>query len=295
MLDPMKAIREAAVGVAGVALMLAFSEPARCEIQDNPYQVIIERNVFDVHAPPPPDPNAGQPVTPAPPPATFRLTGITTLGGVAKALAEITPGPGKTPVKPIMVVGERIEGVELLAIDVKEATVKIRNGTTEMTVGFSNAPVAAAAVNPAAVALRSGLPVPIPMPAAVTPGATPGYNPNAPTYGNRGAVTVAGANSVAPTAAIPAPVTTGVPTATPIRTANPFGTMPTVNPAVPTYRAIPQRPVRTENTPTSSSPPMSRAEAEIHMELLRTIQQQKAAQGLPPGPPLPPTTLTPQP
>lgn len=264
----------------GAALILATASSAFSEVKDNPYQVIIERNVFDVHAPPPPVVDN----TPPPPPPSktvVKLTGITTLGGKAKALLEITPEPGKPVVKPILEIGERSESVELLAIDVANSTVKIRSGTAEIVVGFTNAPSAGGAVpNPGAVAMRPGMPVmpmpaapmPMPTPAGVAvPQPTPAFNTAAPSYGNRGGITVSGAEATG-ASAIPAPG------------------MGAVN---PTYRSIPSRTLRTDPSGTPTATPMSRAEAEVHMELLRTMQQQNAQQGRPGGPPLPPTTLTP--
>jgi hypothetical protein len=268
-------------GLIVAALILATAFPAFSEVKDNQYQVIIERNVFDVHAPPPPPQPSNEPPPPPPSKTVVKLTGITTLGGTAKALLEITPEPGKPAEKPILKVGERAAGVDLLEIDVANSTVKIRNGTAEFLVGFTNTPSAGApAPNPGAVAMRPGMPV-MPMPAAAIPMPTaasagvpqpmPAYNAAAPTYGNRGGITVSGAEVSSPTA-IPAPG------------------MNTMNPA---YRTIPPRTVRTDAAGTPAAAPMTRAEAEVHMELLRTMQQQNAQQGRPAGPPLPPTTLTP--
>ena len=284
MFTTMKRTIGQAIGLPAAALILATAFPAISEVRDNPYQVIIERNVFDVHAPPPP---SNEPPPPPPPPPSkmvVKLTGISTLGGKSKALFEITPEPGKPAVKPIMEVGDRVESVELLAIDVANSTVKIRSGTSEIVVGFTNAPSAGGPVpNPGAVALRPGMPVmpmpavPMPVPAgAAVPQPTPTYNAAAPSYGNRGGITVSGAEATS-ASAIPAPG------------------MGMVN---PNYRAIPSRTVRTDGAtapgtpgtpgaPAATAPPMTRAEAEIHMELLRTMQQNR------PGPPLPPTSLTP--
>lgn len=271
MLNAMKRTVDQATGLLGAALILATAFPAFSEVKDNPYQAIIERNVFDVHPPPPPPPPDTTPPPPPPSKTVVKLTGISTLGGKSKALFEITPEPGKPAVKPIMEVGDRVESVELLAIDVVNSTVKIRSGTAEIVVGFTNAPSTAGPVpNPAALAMRPGMPVmpmpavPMPTPAGMVPQPVPAYNAAAPTYGNRGGITVSGA-AASGAAAIPAPG------------------MNTMN---PNYRTIPPRTLRTDASGIPTAAPMTRAESEIHMELLREMQKNR------PGPPLPPTSLT---
>ena len=254
--------------VAAVALALVVAPSGSAEVKENPYQVIVERNVFNVHPPPPPPPPGSDTPPPPPPKTVVKLTGITTLGGTSKALVEITPEPGKPVEKAILKVGEGTSGVDILAIDVTNATIKVRLANNEFLVGFTNAPSAGGVPNPAMAAARPGMPaIPLPTQPGIVPGAVPTGIPSIipqPTasvvqpsggFGNRGGITVSGAE-------------------------------------VPNYRAIPSRNVRTDGTAAPNAAPMTRAEAEVHMELLRTIQQQNAGQGRP-GPPLPPTTLTP--
>jgi len=96
---------------------------------------------------------------------------------------EITePGPGKTAQKPILTVGEKLYGVEVLSIDAEKGEVRVKNGTVETTLNFdkdgkTNAPTAlvnSPIVTPASpfstvptrtistTPTRSGVPTPVP-------------------------------------------------------------------------------------------------------------------------------------
>jgi hypothetical protein len=83
----------------------------------SPYQGIVERNVFGLKPPPPPpDPEANKP----PPPRIF-LQGVTTFGGVKRALlkAQIPPKPGDKPTGEqsfILAEGQRDGDIEVLEI-----------------------------------------------------------------------------------------------------------------------------------------------------------------------------------
>ena len=167
---------------------------------DNPYQGIIERNVFGLKPPaPPPDPEANKP-----PPATIYLTGITTILGNKRALMKMTPPvtkPGEQPKEQsyTMAEGERDGGLEVLEIDEKAGTVKVNNYGTVATIDFeSNAVKAAPRPVPGTLpmpgmppAMRPGLPVPGAMgggvnpmpnrPLRVAPGAGASYAPQAAT------------------------------------------------------------------------------------------------------------------
>src|ERR1700720_2046820 len=80
-------------GVAGVFLFcasaMAIITPA--VLSDNPYQGIVDRNVFSLRNPPPPPP----PPSNDPPPPKLTLTGITTILGGKRALLKGTPPPAK--------------------------------------------------------------------------------------------------------------------------------------------------------------------------------------------------------
>src|SRR4051812_39118552 len=72
---------------------------------DNPFQGIVDRNVFGLRAPPPPPPPPEAPKPPLPP---INLTGIMTMGGRKRALLEaVLPGkPPDPPKKSFYTLGE---------------------------------------------------------------------------------------------------------------------------------------------------------------------------------------------
>ena len=99
--------------------------------EENPYSAIVERNVFDLK--PPPKPSAADEKTNTPP-LNVRLTGITTILGNKRALFMVQEGsaPGKRGAQNkeesyIMTEGQRQGALEVLEIDVKGETVKIKN------------------------------------------------------------------------------------------------------------------------------------------------------------------------
>lgn len=108
-------------------------------VSSNPYESITERNVFDLHAaPPPPDVNENKPQ----PALKVFLTGITTILGNKRALLK-TPAPaGKPGEGPkgeqsyILTEGQREGEIEVLQIDEKAGTVKIDNGGTIVVLNF---------------------------------------------------------------------------------------------------------------------------------------------------------------
>ncbi len=141
------------------------------EQPDNPYQGIVERNVFSLKPPPPPpDPEANKPPAPK-----ITLTGIITIGS-KRALME-TPPP---PVKPgeqakgkqsyILTEGQRDGEIEVLEIDDKAGSVKVNNSGTVMTLTFEKD-------GPKLPASSSPVPSPpgVPSPTGVIP--PPGFQP----------------------------------------------------------------------------------------------------------------------
>ncbi len=106
-------------------------------IADNPYHVIVERNVFDLKDPPPPP---SKEPTNAPPP-NVELTGIMSILGVKQALFMVqdVAAPGKPP-KPaesyILTAGQREGPLEVLAIDEKNKKVEIKNDGVVSTITF---------------------------------------------------------------------------------------------------------------------------------------------------------------
>ena len=136
------------------------------DLAANPYQSIVERNVFHLNPPPaPPDPEANKP----PPPKIF-LTGITTLMGSRRALLKTAPTgkPGEAAKEKSYMLAEheRMDDLEVLAIDEVAGSVKVSYAGIETTVNFKDNAVATAA---------SAAPAP-PVPGA--PGAPGGPAPN---------------------------------------------------------------------------------------------------------------------
>jgi hypothetical protein len=121
------------------SLVLCTTATARvAAAAGNPYQGIVERNVFGLKAPPPPpDPEANKAPLPK-----ITLTGIVTLGGAKRALLKVPPGPPKPgePAKTeqgfILSVGERQGEIEVLEIDEKAGSVKVNYAGTVTNLTF---------------------------------------------------------------------------------------------------------------------------------------------------------------
>ena len=120
--------------LTGVAVLSSVAFTALAVAKENPYQSIIDRNAFGLKPPPPP------PTTPveAAPSLQVKLTGVSNLGGAAKAFFQMTePGPGKLPKwPPGMTTGEELDGVKVLSVDVDKGEVRIKNGAVEATLNF---------------------------------------------------------------------------------------------------------------------------------------------------------------
>ncbi len=122
----------------------------------SPYSVVAERNVFGLKEPPPATPT--EPVPEPEPPPNIKVTGITTIMGVQRALVKVqTPAKPPQPAKDesyIMVAGGPAQGgVEVLEIqdnaDIKDVKVKIRQGGKESWLNLEkDAPKAVAAAAP---------------------------------------------------------------------------------------------------------------------------------------------------
>ena len=210
--------------VGGFALHVAANE-ATSDSPNNPYQSIVDRNVFALKPPPPPpDPEATKP-----PPVKITLTGITTiLGKRALLKSPAPPGMPGEPAKPelsyILAPGQREGDIEVLDIDEVGGNVKLRNAGVEVTLNIDkDGPKLA----PSAAAVP-GVPG---MPGAVPPypGAPRGFTPPAPA-GNPGftmptrtlRLPPGGAGGTGANAgAVAAPGAGYVPGVNPVYTANP--------------------------------------------------------------------------
>ena len=154
---------------------------ARTEAADsgNPYQGIVDRNVFGLKPPPPPPKTEPD----KPPPPKITLNGITTIFGKPRAVMSVQmPAKPPEPSKPqsfILAEGQRDGDLEVIEINEKldGGTVKVRNFGTEQTVSMDKdgakipntaaAPVPGMPPNPGAYA----------PPPAFNPVANPGVNP----------------------------------------------------------------------------------------------------------------------
>ena len=130
-----------------LALLAGVGQGAFCADEvANPYKAIVDRNVFDLKAPKIAE--TAPPPPPATPPPNVKLTGLTSIFGKPKALFMLTkaPGSGKGAPAPgsngeesvIMNVGERQGTLELLEIDMKEGTAKVKNDGTEVVLTLPN-------------------------------------------------------------------------------------------------------------------------------------------------------------
>jgi hypothetical protein len=125
------------------------------------------------------------------------LTGITSILGNNRALFEIIPAPGKPAIKPILGEGERVETVEVVAINLDKNEVTIKNGTVLTNLTFK---------------VAKSVPTPAPPPALANPGIQNPVVPNplqstaAPTEsGGRYNVMVAGGGGAGAPAPAPTP------------------------------------------------------------------------------------------
>jgi hypothetical protein len=210
--------------VAAVLTVLMQASAIETKSTTRDYQTIVERNPFGLKPPPPP------PAAPTnePPKVEFYLTGITSIGESAnRKRAYLMSKDAKAPTYYSLTEGQSKDGLEILQIDAKNKSVKIRNNGIEKLMTFASdripeAKVAAPA--PGARPGQPGIPPPLPFPnAAAPPGGNPpnggmnsGMNNNPgprnipsrslrsqppPTYG--------GASGVAP---IPSPLSSPLPT-----------------------------------------------------------------------------------
>jgi len=173
--------------VAAALVCFGMSFEAVAGVRLNPYEWIVERNPFGLRPPPS---AVGQPPEPPLPPvplATVEVAGITSILSSPRALLEIVPGPGKPMLKPILGVGERVDSIEVISINMEQNEVVLRNGTL-----ITNVPLRIA---------KAGLPSP---PAGVPTG--PGISAQLSgrsAMGSRGGVALGGGVTLPDRARIP--------------------------------------------------------------------------------------------
>jgi hypothetical protein len=171
------------VCAAGGLTWWSAAYAATADLPGNPYQPIVERNVFGLKPPPPPpDPGANKP-----PPPKIIVTGITTLMNKKRALLK-TPGPAPKPGEKakgeqsyILSVGEGQDGIEVLDIDENAGTVKVNNSGEVVTLDLvkDGQKPSAGVPTPMPGGMPGGIPAPGAIPAPVNPAAGV---PGTPTY-----------------------------------------------------------------------------------------------------------------
>jgi len=166
------------VWMAGSLAFCMGAQAVTSENTENPYQSIVDRNVFSLKpAPTPVDPaEANKPQT-----LKITLTGITTILGNKRVLMKTAPPQGKPGEAPkteqsyILTEGQREGDIEVIEINEKLGSVKVSNGGAVQTLTFekdgAKLPATPAPAAPAAASLPGAVPIPG-LPVA-RPGVTP--------------------------------------------------------------------------------------------------------------------------
>ncbi len=255
------------VFLCALAAVALLSLPVRAieSASTRSYQSIIDRNPFNLKPPPPPATNAA-PEAPPPPKVEILLTGYSTITRPKRAYL-MSKEPNKKDPYFSLAEGQAKDGIEVLEIDEKAKSVKIRNAGVENILTFAKNGI----TNPPAV--MQPMPGGIPGQPGVQPPVVPGQ-PQAffPNY----------QNNPQPNGTVPANaynannnIVRSIPSRT-LRTPDPVPTInSTVAPGTPQSAA--QR-----NVPSMS------AEEQYLMLKVNEAQQTKAFQkGLVPAPPPP--------
>ena len=166
---------------------------------DDRFGSIKQRNMFGLREPPPVQNTA----PPPPPPSTsVKLTGITCLFSIKKAILQVTE-QGKPADSKIISEGSREGSVEVVEVNSEAGTVKIINNGQEVTLSFEKDGVKPTAGPPPAPGMLAppppglplpGIPVGSPMPAAPQTSIPGAYN--IPGLGGR---SIPGSTTVTPT------------------------------------------------------------------------------------------------
>ncbi len=105
----------------------------------NPFRPISARNAFGIKEPAlPPPPLPETPPTPPPVPSNVTLTGFSLWQGRKKVYLQISAPGAKAPAYRDMEEGDVQDDVEILSIDEKHETAKIRNAGQEFTLNFKD-------------------------------------------------------------------------------------------------------------------------------------------------------------
>ena len=155
--------------LVGVLLSASAMVVTSLDAAENPYSSIVERNVFNLHPPPPPL-NPADLVKKTPPPK-ITLTGITTILGKKVTYLTTPPAkPGAAPESVMLAEGQAQNEIEVKSIDEKAGVVQVVNHGEPQTLDFENNGVKPPG-SPGGIPAPISLPAPIPAapPAGVQP------------------------------------------------------------------------------------------------------------------------------
>lgn len=155
----------------------------------NPFRLISARNAFGIKDPPPPPaPVVDTPPPPPPTPSNVTLTGFSLWQGRKKVYLQISAPGSKAPSYRDMEEGDVQDDIEILGIDEKNETARIRNAGQEFTLNFKEN-----GAKPSGGTPQPGVPgapgVPGSIPAPVTTGVVNANRGGGPTVIGRGGVT----------------------------------------------------------------------------------------------------------
>jgi hypothetical protein len=253
----------------------ASAVTSQTEAPGNPYQSIIDRNVFSLKPPPPPvDPAE----TTKPTVVKITLTGITTILGNKRVLMKTAPPPGKPGEGPktdqsyILTEGQREGDIEVIQIDDKAGSVKVNNAGTIQTLTFE----------------KDGAKLPS-TPAPVIPGVPGGFAPQIPGL----PVTRPGPGGVTPTFQLPTRVPRLPNTGSQASNPTPgFGSASPVAGAASSSVAPGFLPGNTTSSP--NPPPTTTPTRSYSLEEQQILIEAERQMGGPTAALLPPTALTPK-
>ena len=186
-------------GYFSAVALVGSSLVAFADVQENPYQVIIDRNPFGLK-PIPVVVNTVADTNPPPPAVEIKLTGISNLGGDPKAFLEIVNTQTKKTERPRPLgIDDSDMNIKILSIDAEKGLVRVRNGDAESTLDFEKNGIKPTATASAAPVPPSGLvPLhPVPTPGHPMPVAVPGAR-GAIVAGNNGFTQHGTANTAVP-------------------------------------------------------------------------------------------------
>ena len=149
-------------------LLSVGAKAATSEGADKPYGAIVERNVFNLHAPPPPV-NPADLIKKQPPPK-ITLTGITTILG-KKVTFLTTPAtkPGAAPESAMLAEGQAMNDIEVKSIDEKAGVVQVINHGDPQTLDFEHDGAKPSGAPPGGPAPNPMMPAPAAAPANIAP------------------------------------------------------------------------------------------------------------------------------